>query len=373
MKSKVTLSVLIAITLALIITILALIIKASRNISVKVVSSVNSEIAYYNLNKYENYNEVTYVKDYDGYTYEGSYLDPNFKESIDSSYFIKGDVTVFIHYVFNEYQIFYHNVDGLVNNNPTSYTLNSPTIELLDVTKGKYKFLGWFDNDDLVSRVLIIDTNAKQDINLYAKFSLVTYDTYNINIYLQDRYGLYEKDTTIILDIDSNQVLSSLFDDSIYYYENYHYSHISIGLDHLNVYYDLDTYTITIIDSITSTVVNTISDIVYGSTVILPAIVEIPGYSLSYYTDNALFIVSDTIIYINREPLSNIAYTINHITLDANGLEVDVISEIQYGVAGSTAVIGYKEIAGYTHEGGMIYVIISGNGTTVVNVYYKEA
>lgn len=79
-----------------------------------------------------------------------------------------------------DYTITYH-LDGGVNNqgNPASYKITDRNITLLDASKSGYNFAGWYLDSNFVYSIETIDTSKAENIEVYAKFSLlldVTFD-----------------------------------------------------------------------------------------------------------------------------------------------------------------------------------------------------
>lgn len=69
------------------------------------------------------------------------------------------------------YQIRYENLMGAVNPNPTSYTITTPTIELLPLNSiTGYRFLGWFDAITDGNQITSIPQGSSGDIILYARW-----------------------------------------------------------------------------------------------------------------------------------------------------------------------------------------------------------
>ena len=69
-------------------------------------------------------------------------------------------------------RVIYNNTFDAVNNNPTSYLESETDILLKDIKRDGYSFLGWYKTSDYQedSRTTIIDINAPEVLNLYAKW-----------------------------------------------------------------------------------------------------------------------------------------------------------------------------------------------------------
>lgn len=67
------------------------------------------------------------------------------------------------------FHIQYENMLGAVNPNPATYTITTPTIELLPLPNlAGYRFLGWFDAATEGNRITSIPQGSSGDITLYA-------------------------------------------------------------------------------------------------------------------------------------------------------------------------------------------------------------
>lgn len=79
------------------------------------------------------------------------------------------------------YTISYELNDGTNNNNnPSSYTIETPTITLQDPTKSGFDFVGWFDENG--NKVTEITTNSYGDRTLYAEWTEIPIENlYTVN------------------------------------------------------------------------------------------------------------------------------------------------------------------------------------------------
>ena len=68
-----------------------------------------------------------------------------------------------------EYTITYNNIEGATNENPTTYTVESDTIQLVAAVKAGYDFAGWFDKDG--EEVTAIAKGSTGNIELTAKWN----------------------------------------------------------------------------------------------------------------------------------------------------------------------------------------------------------
>lgn len=76
----------------------------------------------------------------------------------------------------NEFFINYE-LDGAiqVEGNPTGYDRDNAQLELLDVSKTGYNFIGWYTDKELSNEISFIPANSTEEFNLYAKFEAKTY------------------------------------------------------------------------------------------------------------------------------------------------------------------------------------------------------
>ena len=94
--------------------------------------------------------------------------------------------TFIITVVLNNYQINYVLNEGINNdNNLSEYNLLMPDFTLLEPSRQKYMFLGWYETADFSGNpITVIDTSRRSDITLYAHWEkiIVTYEiTYHVD------------------------------------------------------------------------------------------------------------------------------------------------------------------------------------------------
>lgn len=72
-------------------------------------------------------------------------------------------------------KIIYNNTFDVANDNPTEYHESETDILLNDIKRDGYKFLGWYKSSDFSenSRITIIDADAPETLNLYAKLEKI--------------------------------------------------------------------------------------------------------------------------------------------------------------------------------------------------------
>ena len=89
------------------------------------------------------------------------------------------DITVNALYSVITYNITYKNVGGIINNNPSSYTVEDLPVTFQDPEKNGYMFLGWYKNQDFSdNKILGLPVDFVENITLYAKWKPVEYGIY---------------------------------------------------------------------------------------------------------------------------------------------------------------------------------------------------
>ncbi len=94
-----------------------------------------------------------------------------------------GTVNLYAQWTLKEYTIKYE-LNGGVNNtsNPTTYTVETPTTILKEATRGGYRFLGWYKDSGLTSKVTRIINGSTGNRTYYAKWEAIEYNiSYNGN------------------------------------------------------------------------------------------------------------------------------------------------------------------------------------------------
>ncbi len=107
------------------------------------------------------------------YDFMGWYTSPSFAENSKiETLTMDIDYEIYAKFVPTKYTITYVNIDGLVNNNPDEFICTDSIIELIDVTKPAYTFLGWYTTStfDVDSKIEEIDPSSRTNYTLYAKF-----------------------------------------------------------------------------------------------------------------------------------------------------------------------------------------------------------
>jgi len=145
-----------------------------------------------------------------GYTFMGWYLQPDYNSDIIMKIAkgSSGELYLYAKWEINNYNIFYH-LDGGINNanNPITYNIEA-NISLFNPTKIGYEFQGWYDNDKFEGeKITKINASLLQDIDLYAKWEIVTY---TIEYHLNGGYWQYFNKNNLITNflIDFYQYLN---------------------------------------------------------------------------------------------------------------------------------------------------------------------
>lgn len=116
-----------------------------------------------------------------GYTFLGWYIGENLVEEIGTEY--ASDITLSAKFEKITYTITYILYGGTQNlNNKTTYSIEDVPFYLYDPTMPGYNFLGWYTKETDGTKVLEITDISYGNINLYARYSIRTYDiTYNLD------------------------------------------------------------------------------------------------------------------------------------------------------------------------------------------------
>ena len=121
-----------------------------------------------------------------GYDFIGWYTTDAYTNEVTEIEF-NFDYELYAKFEIHEYTITYNNVDGLINTNPNTYTINYGTINLKPVNKEYCNFLGWYTTStfDEDSKITSIDSQELKDYVLYSKFEIVPVDA-TINVTPKD-------------------------------------------------------------------------------------------------------------------------------------------------------------------------------------------
>ena len=117
-----------------------------------------------------------------GYTFVGWFTDPKFTSTIVTE--IKagtsGKITLYAHYLINQYTISFESNGGTTVSAITQNYATEVTAPEAPAKNG-YRFAGWY-SDATLKNAYTFTTMPAEDITLYAKWNIVTYDiTYNLD------------------------------------------------------------------------------------------------------------------------------------------------------------------------------------------------
>ena len=113
-----------------------------------------------------------------GYTFDGWYTEKNTgtgSKVAGISLGSTGDITIYAHWALDEYTITYHNASGITNTNATTYTIETDTFSIYDISKEGYVFNGWYSDSNLTTKVTEIAKGTTGNIDLYAKWTPIEY------------------------------------------------------------------------------------------------------------------------------------------------------------------------------------------------------
>ena len=80
-----------------------------------------------------------------------------------------------------DFIITYANVDGVTNENPPSYNVETGTITLKDPVKPGYTFGGWYKTEDFTGKLTEITQGSTGNITLYAKWKQIPFTTVKVD------------------------------------------------------------------------------------------------------------------------------------------------------------------------------------------------
>ena len=126
----------------------------------------------------DDFDFIALVNKTTGYTFDGWYTEKNVGTGTKVSGIeagSTGDITIFAHWALEEYTITYHNANGVTNTNATTYTVETDTFEIFDISKNGYSFDGWYSDSSFEAQVSEIAKGTTGDIDLYAKWTPIEY------------------------------------------------------------------------------------------------------------------------------------------------------------------------------------------------------
>lgn len=126
----------------------------------------------------DEFDFIALVNKTTGYTFDGWYTQKNTGTGTKVTGIEAGsigDITIYAHWALEEYTITYHNADGITNTNATTYTVETDTFEIFDISKNGYTFNGWYSDSTFNNKVTEIAKGTTGNIDLYAKFTPIEY------------------------------------------------------------------------------------------------------------------------------------------------------------------------------------------------------
>lgn len=126
----------------------------------------------------DDFDFIALVNKTTGYTFDGWYTEKNVGTGTKVSGIEAGsvgDITIYAHWALEEFTITYHNANGVTNTNATTYTAETETFEIFDVSKDGYIFGGWYSDSDFNNKVTQIAKGTTGNIDLYAKWTPTEY------------------------------------------------------------------------------------------------------------------------------------------------------------------------------------------------------
>lgn len=255
--------------------------------------------------------------------------------------------------------------------------------------KKDYKFVGWYDGDEQFSnfRTVIIVTEDSTDVNLYAKFDPVCY------VYFMDGTGegariIATKEVTatdplndfsdVAFPIGADEAITGWVDK-----DNNPVTSVSFS--------DGTTYLYPVVEKghwieFNSNGGSYVAPLFVAKNAQLSSLPEPTkhGYSFdSWYTDKEMTnkfesdndLSDDLTLYAKWNPSSNVSYTVIHWLENADDDNYSLAaSESKSGITGSKTEATAKTYVGFTSPAAkdIEQETIAGDGSTIVNVYYKR-
>ena len=312
-----------------------------------------------------------------GYTFVGWYSDAAYTTKVESvSAGSKGAITLYAKFEINNYTISYGNTKDAVNNNVSSYNVNTDTITLSELSKTGYVFEGWYNGEEKVTEIAKGSTG---DITLTAKWSVIGYDiTYhNVDGATNSNPVAYDvEDQPLALSDASKDGYRFLgwYTDAAFTNK---VSEIAIGTTgDINLYakWELIEYTATFMDG--TTVVESIKFTVVTESITEPAVPNHVGYTGAWesytlgtedITVNAVYnLISYGITYNNvsgatnnnpatydveDQPLALVDASKDHYTFlgwYSDAAFTNKVTEISVGTTGDVALYAKWEAIEYT-------------------------
>ena len=126
----------------------------------------------------DDFDFIALVNKTTGYTFDGWYTEKNVGtgtkvNGIEAG--STGDITIYAQWALDEYIITYHNANGITNTNAKTYTVETDTFEIFDISKNGYTFGGWYSDSEFGTKITEIAKGTTGNIDLYAKWTPVEY------------------------------------------------------------------------------------------------------------------------------------------------------------------------------------------------------
>ncbi len=214
------------------------------------------------------------------YSFIGWYLDSSWTTKVETiSTGTTGDITLYAKFEIENYSITYTNTKDVVNNNPTSYNVNSDTIVLTNLSKDGYAFDGWYNGVDKITE---IPKGSTGDLTLEAKWTAVEYEIiyHNVNDATNnnpENYNVDEQPLVLVdLEKDGYNFLGWFTDEN---FAN-EITEISVGATgEINLYakWQIIEYTATFMDG--TTIVKEVKFTVETESIDEPAVPNHVGYN----------------------------------------------------------------------------------------------
>ena len=111
-----------------------------------------------------------------GYTFAGWFIDIALTSPYVFTTMPATDLTLYAKWNIQTYQLTYQLNGGANGDNPSTYTIETPTITLSNPSRIGYTFSGWYDNANFTgNQIEEITLGSTGNIELFAKWTLVTY------------------------------------------------------------------------------------------------------------------------------------------------------------------------------------------------------
>lgn len=271
------------------------------------------------------------------------------------------------------YQIVYDLDGGTVNENPTTYTIETENITLNNPVRAGYNFIGWTgDNGATPELGVIITKGSTGNKNFKANWEAKTDTAYTVNHYQQnissDNYTL--KETENLTGATASSVTPAV--KSYTGFTAPEAQTVVIAADGKTVvdyYYTRNSYTVTINKGTGITSVSGNGTYKYGESVTIKTVVG-DGYTWSGWTGT---LTSTSSNYNFSMPANNVVntanatantYTITYHKNSDSATGTTASSAHTYGVEKALTTNGYS-LTGYVFDGWN--TVAGGNGTSYAN------